>query len=330
MAGSNLTDMTPSIFILNGIPGLEEAHLWISIPFCSVYLIAMVGNCGLLYLIWIEEALHRPMYYFLCMLTLTDIALSTSMMPKAMCIFWFKLKEVAFNTCLTQMFFIYTFSAMESGVVTLMALDRYVAICYPLRYATILTNTVIITAGAVTFLMSATVIMPLVLLARRLPFCHTNVVPHTYCNHMSVLKLACASIKTDTVYGLVLTLVIGGLDILCIFISYIMILRAVVSLSSKEARSKAFSTCTAHICTIITTYTPALIVILTPRIGGHSIAPHIQVLMANVYLLLPAILNPIIYGLKTKQIRESFLKIFIRGKASSDFGTRFTGTGKKC
>ncbi|XP_059580996.1 olfactory receptor 52N4-like [Alligator mississippiensis] len=320
MAGSNLTEMTPSTFILNGIPGLEESHLWISIPFCSVYLIAMVGNCGLLYLIWIEEALHRPMYYFLCMLTLTDIALITSMMPKALCIFWFKLKEVGFNTCLTQMFFIYTFTGMGSGVLMVMALDRYLAICYPLRYPTILTNSVITTAGAVTFLRGVMLVMPVVFLARRLPYCRTNVIPHTYCDHMSLVKLACASIKTDTVYGLVVTLVIGGLDILCISVSYIMILRAVVSLSSKEARSKAFSTCSAHICTIITTYTPALIAIVTPRIGGDSIAPPIQVLMANIYLLLPAILNPIIYGLKTKQIQESFLKIFFRGKAGSAFG----------
>ncbi|XP_006032164.1 olfactory receptor 52N4-like [Alligator sinensis] len=321
MAGSNLTDITPTTFILNGIPGLEEAHLWISIPFCSMYLIAMVENCGLLYLVWIEEALHSPMYYLLCMLTLTDIAASTSMMPKAMCIFWFKLKEIGFNACLAQMFFIYTFTGMESGVLMLMALDRYVAICYPLRYPTILTNPIITAAGVVTFLRSAMVVMPVVFLARRLPYCRTNVIPHTYCDHMSLVKLACASIKTDTVYGLVVTLVIGGLDILCISVSYIMILRAVVGLSSKEARSKAFSTCTAHICTIITTYTPALIAIITPRIGGHSIAPHVQVLMANVYLLLPAILNPIIYGLKTKQIRESFFKIFKRGKAGSCHGT---------
>ncbi|XP_059580978.1 olfactory receptor 52N2-like [Alligator mississippiensis] len=320
MAGSNLTGMTPSTFILNGIPGLEESHLWISIPFCSVYLIAMVGNCGLLYLIWTEEALHRPMYYFLCMLTLTDIAATTSMMPKMMCIFWFKLKEVGFNACLAQMFFIYTFTGMGSGVLMLMALDRYLAICYPLRYATILTNSVITTAGAVTFLRGVMLVMPVVVLARRLPYCRTNVIPHTYCDHMSLVKLACASIKTDTVYGLVVTLVIGALDILCISVSYIMILRAVVSLSSKEARSKAFSTCSAHICTIITTYTPVLIPIITPRIGGDNIAPPIQVLMANIYLLLPAILNPIIYGLKTKQIRDSFLKIFFRGKAGSAFG----------
>ncbi|XP_006032133.1 olfactory receptor 52N1-like [Alligator sinensis] len=318
MEVANLTEMMPSTIILSGIPGLEEAHIWIAIPFCSVYLFAMVGNCGLLYLIWIEEALHRPMYYFLCMLTLTDIAMGTCVVPQAICIFWFKLKEVDFNACLTQMFFIYTFTGMESGVLMLMALDRYVAICYPLRYATILTNSVITTAGAVTFLRGVMLVMPVVFLARRLPYCRTNVIPHTCCDHMSVVKLACASIRTDTVYGLIVSLMIGGLDIICISISYIMILRAVLGLSSNEARSKAFGTCTAHVCTMITTYTPAIFSIITPRFGNYRVTPHIQVLMANVYLLLPAILNPVTFGVKTKQIQESFLKIFIRGKASSE------------
>ncbi|XP_006032165.1 olfactory receptor 52N4-like [Alligator sinensis] len=330
MPVANLTEMTPSTIILNGIPGLEEAHLWISIPFCSMYLIAMLGNCSLLYLIWIEESLHKPMYYFLCMLTLNDIAMGTCVVPQALCIFWFKLKEVDFNACLTQMFFIYTLTAMESGVLMLMALDRYVAICYPLRYATILTNSVITAAGLVTFFRSAIVVMPVVFLARRLPYCHTNVLPHTYCDHMSLVKLACASVKTDTVYGLIVTLVIGGLDIFCICFSYVMILRAVLGLSSNEARSKAFGTCTAHVCTMITTYTPAFISIITPRIGDYRVIPYIQVLMANVYLLLPAILNPVIFGVKTKQIRESFLKIFIRGKAGSEIPQDRIKSNKVC
>ncbi|XP_019384107.1 PREDICTED: olfactory receptor 52N4-like [Crocodylus porosus] len=320
MAKINVTDMTLSVFILNGIPGLEEAHIWISIPFCSMYIIAMVGNCGLLYLIRIEGTLHKPMYYFLSMLSLTDIGLVTSVVPKAMCIFWFKMKKISFNACLTQMFFIHTFTGMESGVLMLMSLDRYVAICYPLRYASILTNPVITTAGVVTFLRGVMAVIPVVVFTERLPYCHTNIIPHTYCDHMSVVKLACASIRVDAIYGLVAALVIGGFDIFCIFVSYAMILRAVVGLSSKEARSKTFSTCTAHICAIITSYTPALFSILTHRFGSHHITAHTHILIANLYLLLPPMLNTIVYGVKTKQIRESVLKLFSAGKAGSSPG----------
>ncbi|XP_014379403.1 olfactory receptor 52N4-like [Alligator sinensis] len=314
MTSFNLTHLTPSTFILNGIPGLEADQIWISIPFFSMYLIAMVGNCGLLYLIWIEEALHRPMYYFLSMLSLTDIAMGTSAMPKVMCIFWFKLREIDFDACLVQMFFIHTFTGMESGVLMLMALDRYIAICYPLRYGTILTNPVITAMGLITFLRGVILIMPFPYLAKRLPYCHTNVIPHTYCDHMSVVKLACASIRVDAIYGLIVAMLIGGFDILCISISYIMIFRAVVSLSSKEARRKAFSTCTAHISTITISYTPAFFTFFTHRFGGHIIAPHIHIIMANLYLLLPPMLNPIVYGVKTKQIQESVIKLFKGGK----------------
>ncbi|XP_006259604.2 olfactory receptor 52N2 [Alligator mississippiensis] len=320
MADSNLTGLTTSTFILNGIPGLEAAHIWISILFFFAYLIGLVGNCGLLYLIWIEETLHRPMYYFLSMLSITDIAATTTVIPKAMCIFWLKLKETNFNACLVQMFFIHTFAGMESGVLMLMAVDRYVAISYPLRYTTILTHPIITAAGLLNFLRGMIVAAPFPLWAKRLPYCRGNVIPHTYCDHMSVVKLACASIRVDAIYGLAAAGLVGGLDILCISFSYVMILRAVLGLSSKEARSKAFSTCTAHICAILSTYTPAFFTFFAHRFGGHHIAPYAHIIMANLYLLLPPMLNPIIYGVKIKQIRDGVLKLFRGRKAGSAHG----------
>ncbi|XP_066476030.1 olfactory receptor 52N4-like [Tiliqua scincoides] len=309
MATSNHTVGTFTFFILNGIPGLETAHAWISLPLCSMYLIAMVGNCGLLYLIWVEEALHRPMYYFLSMLSLTDIFGINCVMPKTFAIFWFKLKEIDFNTCLVRMFFIHTFTATESGVLMLMALDRFVAICHPLRCTTILTNSVIALIGTAAFLRGAVVILPFHFLVRTLPYCRTNVIAHTYCDHMAVAKIACAGAWIDAVYGLVVASVVNGLDILFIVVSYAMILRAVVGLSSKDARSKAFGTCTAHLCAIVISYTPAFFTFFTHRFGAHTIPHHVHIIMANLYLLIPPMLNPIVYGVKTKQIRDSVLKL---------------------
>ncbi|XP_062983868.1 olfactory receptor 52N4-like [Elgaria multicarinata webbii] len=314
MATANQTSNTLMQFLLNGIPGLEHAHVWISFPFFSMYLIGMVGNCGLLYIVWTEEALHRPMYYFLCMLSVTDIVMGTSTMPKAFCIFWLNLKEIDFNSCLVQMYFVHTFTGMESGVLMLMALDRFVAICYPLRYATILTNPIILKVGLVTFLRGAFLILPFPFLVRKMQYCSTHVIAHTYCDHMAVVKLACSSIRVDAIYGLTVALLIGGFDIFCITVSYFMILKAVVGLSSKEARSKAFGTCTAHICAITISYTPAFFTFFAHRFGGHHIAPHVHIIMANLYLLLPPMMNPIVYGVKTKEIRESVLRLFHKGK----------------
>ncbi|KAF0884565.1 O52N4 protein, partial [Crocuta crocuta] len=310
----NQTDLTPASFILNGIPGLEDMHLWISFPFCSMYAVAMVGNCGLLYLICNEESLHRPMYYFLAMLSLTDLFICSSTIPKALSIFWFHFKEISFDECLVQMFFVHTFTGMESGVLMLMALDRYVAICYPLRYSANLTNPVIAKTGLSTFLRGVLLIIPFTFLTNHLPYCRGNIIPHTYCDHMSVAKLSCGNIKANVIYGLTVALLIGGFDILCITISYTMILRTVVSLSSADARQKAFSTCTAHICAIVFSYSPAFFSFFSHRFGGHTIPPSCHIIVANIYLLLPPTMNPIVYGVKTKQIRDGVIRIFSGSK----------------
>ncbi|XP_036599675.1 olfactory receptor 52N5-like [Trichosurus vulpecula] len=309
MSVSNDSYVAPDSFILNGIPGLEAAHIWISLPLCAMYAISLVGNLGLVYLIQYEESLHRPMYFFLAMLSLTDLLTCTTTLPNALCIFWFNLKKIKFDACLVQMFFVHGFTGVESGVLMLMALDRYVAICYPLRYATILTNPIIAKAGLATFLRGVILMIPFPFLVKRLPFCQSNIISHTYCDHMSVVKLSCSSIKVNVIYGLMVALLIGVFDICCISVSYTMILRAVVSLASADARQKAFSTCTAHICAIIITYVPAFFTFFTHRFGGHTIPPSLHIIVANLYLLLPPTLNPIVYGVKTKQIRDSVIRI---------------------
>ena len=314
MLGANSSSLTPKFFILNGVPGLETVHIWISLPFCFMYIIALVGNCGLIYLIGHEEALHRPMYYFLALLSFTDVTLCTTTVPNMLCIFWFNLKEIDFNGCLAQMFFVHMLTGMESGVLMLMALDRYVAICHPLRYASILTSAVIAKAGLATLLRGVMLIFPFTFLTKRLPYCRGNFIPHTYCDHMSVAKVSCGKVKVNAIYGLLAALLIGGFDIFCISMSYTMILRAVVSLSSTDARHKAFSTCTSHICAIVITYIPAFFTFFTHRFGGHSIPHHIHIIVANLYLLLPPTMNPIVYGIKTKQIREGVIKLLLGEK----------------
>ncbi|XP_055278382.1 olfactory receptor 52N4-like [Moschus berezovskii] len=325
----NKTEWVPPSFVLNGVPGLEDVHIWISFPFCSMYVVAMAGNCGLLYLIYCEDSLHRPMYYFLAMLSLTDLVICSSTVPKALCIFWFHFKKIGFDGCLIQMFFVHTFTGMESGVLMLMALDRYVAICYPLRYSTILTNPVIAKAGLSTFLRGVLLIIPFPFLIKRLPYCRGNVIPHTFCDHMSVAKLSCGNVKVNAIYGLIVALLIGGFDILCITVSYTMILRAVVSLSSAEARRKAFSTCTAHICAIVFSYSPAFFSFFSHRFGSHTVPPSCHIIVANIYLLLPPTMNPVVYGVKTKQIRDCVLGILSGSKNTKSQNNEWAFPGRK-
>lgn len=175
-------------------------------------------------------------------------------------------------------------------------------------------STTITKAGLATFSRSVLVMIPFTFLIKRLPFCRGDLIHHTYCDHMSVAKLSCGNIKINAIYGLIAAILIGGFDMFWISMSYTMIIRAVVNLSSADARHKAFSTCTSHICAIVITYVPAFFNFFTHRFGGRTIPHHVHIFIANLYLLLPPTLNPIVYGVKTKQIREGVIKLFFREK----------------
>ncbi|XP_078515180.1 olfactory receptor 52N4-like [Lissotriton helveticus] len=294
--------MHPSSFILIGIPGLESVQCWISIPVCAMYILALLGN-----------SLHEPMFLFLSMLSITDLILSTSAVPKMLSIFWFNSRDISFNSCLAQMFFIHSFTAMESGFFLAMAFDRYVAICNPLRHSAILTNPTVGKIGIVVMLRGIILFSPHAFLVKSLPYCHTNVIPHTYCEFMAIIKLACADPYTSKAYSLTVALLIAAFDLLSTVLSYIFILRSVLSLPSKEASHKAFSTCGSHICVILVFYTTAIFTFLTHRFG-HNISPEIHITVANIYLLVPPTLNPIIYGVRTKKIRQRVVMIFLSQK----------------
>ncbi|XP_026374130.2 olfactory receptor 52B4-like [Ursus arctos] len=305
----NHTGVSHTVFYFLGIPGLEDQHVWISIPFCISYVIALLGNSLLVGIILTKRSLREPMYLFLCMLAAADVVLSTCTVPQALAIFWFRAGEISLDRCITQFFLIHCTFISESGVLLVMAFDRYVAICYPLRYTTILTRALIGKIGVTIFLRSYCTIFPIIFLLKRLTFCQNNIIPHTYCEHIGLAKYACNDIRVNIWYGLFVIMSTVVLDVLLIFVSYVLILRAVFHMPSREARHKALNTCGSHVCIIILFYGPAIFTTLTQRFGRH-IPPHIHILLANVCILVPPMMNPVIYGIKTKQIREEVAHVF--------------------
>ncbi|XP_049636582.1 olfactory receptor 52E4-like [Suncus etruscus] len=315
MTVCNATQGHPSFFILQGIPGMKEIHLWLSIPFSSMYFITVLGNCTILFTISTERTLHKPMFLLLYMLALTDLGMSTTTIPKVLCIFWFSQSEISFEGCLAQLFFIHSISAMQSSILMTMAFDRYVAICEPLRYATILSNSRIALIGLVSLVRAVLFILPMPVLLQQMPFRANNVIPTTYCEHMAVVKMVCVDTTINRIYGLVVALFVVGLDISAIASSYVLIIRAVMRLSSKEAHHKAVNTCTTHICVMLVSYTPSLFSFLAHRFG-RGIPSHVHVILGNLYFLIPPMLNPIIYGVKTKEFREKLSKYWCWKKDS--------------
>ncbi|XP_046540605.1 olfactory receptor 52B4-like [Equus quagga] len=303
MTTLNHTGVSHTVFRLLGIPGLEDQHMWISIPFFICYVVALLGNSLLIFIILTKSSLHEPMYLFLCMLAGADVVLSTCTVPQALAIFWFHAGEISLDRCITQFFVTHCIFMSESGILLVMAFDRYIAICYPLRYSTILTHTLIGKIGVAIFLRSYCTIFPIIFLLKRLTFCQNNVIPHTFCEHIGLAKYACNDIQVNIWYRLFVIVSTVVLDVLLIFVSYVLILRAVFHMPSQDARHKALNTCGSHVCVIILFYGPGIFTTLTQRFGRH-VPPHIHISLANVCIVAPPMLNPIIYGIKTKQIRE--------------------------
>ncbi|XP_020748084.1 olfactory receptor family 51 subfamily C member 1 [Odocoileus virginianus] len=307
---SNLQNTTSSsvIFLLTGVPGLEAFHTWISIPFCFLYATALSGNSLVLFAIVTQPSLHEPMYYFLSMLSTTDLGLSVSTLVTMLGIFWFNAREISFNACLSQMFFIKLFTVMESSVLLAMAFDRFVAISDPLRYAIILTDSRITQIGVAIVIRGTLTLTPMVALLTRLSYCHSHVLHHSYCFHPDVMKLSCTDTRINNVVGLTAMISTVGVDSMLIPFSYVLIIKTILSIASPEERKKAFSTCISHIGAVAIFYVPLISLSFVHRFGKWA-PPYVHTMIANTYLLIPPVMNPIIYSVKTKQIRRAVIKI---------------------
>ncbi|XP_006173676.2 olfactory receptor 52I2 [Camelus ferus] len=300
----NHTMETPGTFFLVGIPGLQSSHLWLAISLSVMYTITLLGNTLIATVIWVDSTLQEPMYCFLCVLAAVDIVMASSVVPKMVSIFSSGDSSITFNACFTQMYFVHAATAVESGLLLAMAFDRYVAICKPLHYKRILTPQVML-GMSVTITIRAIIFMtPLSWMVSHLPFCGSSVVLHSYCEHIAVAKLACADPMPSSLYSLTGSSIMVGSDVFFITASYNLILQAVFGLSSKNAQLKALSTCGSHVAVMALYYLPGMASIYVAWLGKDIVPSHTQVLLADLYVIIPPTLNPIIYGLRTEQIRK--------------------------
>ncbi|XP_074071863.1 olfactory receptor 51I2-like [Macrotis lagotis] len=295
-------------FLLTGFPGLETAHPQISVLVCVLYLIAIVGYSLILVVIWQSQSLHEPMNYFLSMSAASDLGICATTLPTLLKLFWLNAHQIAFDSCLVQMFFIHVFSLMESGILLTMAFDRYVAISNPLHYASILTSSTIIKIGFGLILRATAVILPIPFLIKRLKFCKANVLSHSYCLHLDIIKLSCSDHHINSIYGLILLIITFGLDSVLILLSYLRILITVLGIVSHEEQLKALNTCVSHICAVLLISIPMLGVCIIHCFGNH-VPPVIHIIMGYVYLLVPTVLNTIVYCIKTREIRTCILRL---------------------
>ncbi|XP_036602661.1 olfactory receptor 56A3-like [Trichosurus vulpecula] len=309
MLPSNSSSTTEiSEFLLNCFVTSPIWQRWLSLPLSLLFLLAMGANATLLITIRLEASLHEPMYYLLSLLSLLDIVLCLTVIPKVLIIFWFDLRPISFSACFLQMYIMNCFLAMESCTFLIMAYDRYVAICHPLRYPSIITDQFVAKAAIFTVARNAVATVPIPILSARLHYCHSNVIENCICANLSVSKLSCNDVTINRLYQFAGGWTLLGSDLILIFLSYSFILRAVLKLKAKGAAAKAMSTCGSHFILILFFSTILLVFVLT-HVAKKMVSPDVPILLNVLHHVIPAALNPIVYGVRTQEIKQGILKL---------------------
>ncbi|XP_063806652.1 olfactory receptor 51G2-like [Pseudophryne corroboree] len=299
----------PATFILLGFPGLEAIYGWISIPFCFMLIISFAANGLLLHVIIRDYKLHQPMYLFLSMLAITDILFLLSTCPTMLGIFLLHCQSIRSEACLLQMFALHIQVIIESSVLVAMAFDRYVAICQPLRYTSILSNSVITKVGLFSVLRGTVMHAPLVTSLLFLPYCKGNHLSYSFCLHQDLMKLACDETNTfNIMYGLAVIICSFALDLAIIILSYILIIRGVLDVTSEMEQKRLFNTCASHLLAVFFFYLSNLASSVSNRYIPMN--PLFTTVVTNTLMFVCPLLNPITYSIKNKQIHDSLYQAF--------------------
>ncbi|XP_020831577.1 olfactory receptor 56B1-like [Phascolarctos cinereus] len=304
---SNSSHFQITEFILKGLPGIYNWQHWLSLPLAFLYLSSLGANLLILLTIQREPSLHQPMYQFLGILSVVDMGLATTITPKILAIFWFDAKAISLPECFAQIYAIHYFLAMESGIFLCMAFDRYVAICHPLRYPTIVTDSSVLKATLFMVLRNGLAVMPVPVLAAQRDYCSSNEIEHCLCSNLGVTSLACDDRRLNRICQLVVAWTLMGGDLCLIILSYVLIVNSVLRLNSAKAASKALSTCSSHLILILFFYTSIIVVSVT-HLAGRKF-PLIPVLFNVLHNIIPPALNPIVYALRTKELRLGSLRM---------------------
>ncbi|XP_050011976.1 olfactory receptor 13C7 [Alexandromys fortis] len=295
-------------FILLGLSAHPKLEKTFFLLILLMYLVILLGN-GVLILVTILDArLHTPMYFFLGNLSFLDICYTTSSVPLILDSFLTPRKSISFSACSVQMFLSFAMGATECVLLSMMAFDRYVAICNPLRYPVVMSKAAYVPMAAGSWAGGITNSIVQTSLAMRLPFCGDNVINHFTCEILAVLKLACADITINVISMVVANMIFLAIPVLFIFVSYVFILVTILRIPSAEGRRKAFSTCSAHLTVVIVFYGTILFMYGKPKSKdplGADKQDLADKLISLFYGVVTPMLNPIIYSLRNKDVRAA-------------------------
>ncbi|XP_064145203.1 olfactory receptor 5AL1-like [Loxodonta africana] len=304
MAKGNHSAVTE--FILLGLTDNPDLQAILFSVFLVIYFVSVLGNLGLIVLIQISPQLHTPMYFFLKHLAFIDFSFTSSVTPNTLVNFLCEVKSITFYACATQVCCFITFGVCEFSLLSIMAYDRYVAVCNPLLYVILMPRKLCFQLVVITYVYAFTVALVQTVVTFCLSFCDSNMVNHFYCDDIPLVALACS----DTQVKELMLLIIAGFNtlfsLLIVLVSYGFIVLAILRIHSAEGGQKAFSTCVSHLTSITIFYGTIIFMYLRPK-SSHSL---ITDKVASVfYVVVIPMLNPLIYSLRNQEIKNALRRI---------------------
>ncbi|ELV09554.1 olfactory receptor 7A5 [Tupaia chinensis] len=293
-------------FILLGLSEEEELKPLLFWVFLSMYLVTFIGNLLIILAIITDYHLHTPMYFFLSNLSFADICFTSTTIPKMLVNIQTQSKVITYEGCLSQMYFFMLFGELDNFLLTTMAYDRFVAICHPLHYTVIMNHKLCTILILVSWLLSVLDALLHSLMILRLSFCIKLEIPHFFCELNQVIQLACSNIFLNNLVIYLASELLGVISLTGILFSYSKIVISILRISSAGGRYKAFSTCGSHLSVVLLFYGTGLGVYFSSS-SQNSRASAIASVM---YTVVTPMLNPFIYSLKNKDIKQALVNVF--------------------
>ncbi|XP_049497980.1 LOW QUALITY PROTEIN: olfactory receptor-like protein OLF3 [Panthera uncia] len=293
-------------FILLGLSSDLYVQVFLFVLFLVMYLVTVLGNFLIVALIFLDSRLHTPMYFFLTNLSLVDVSYATSIIPQMLVHLLAEHKAIPFVSCAAQLFFSLGWGGIEFVLLAVMAYDRYVAVCDPLRYSVIMHGGLCTRLAITSWVSGSLNSLIHTAITFQLPVCTNNYIDHISCEILAVVRLACVDTSSNEIIIMVSSIVLLMTPFCLVLLSYIQIISTILKIQSREGRKKAFHTCASHLAVVVLCYGMAIFTYIQPR-SSPSILQ--EKLISLFYAVLTPMLNPMIYSVRNKEVKGAWQKL---------------------
>ncbi|XP_050956818.1 olfactory receptor 1M1-like [Labeo rohita] len=302
----NVSIVHPEYFFIIGLSGIPYSSYYYIFLF-MVYFISVIGNSVVLLIIALERSLHSPKYIGVFNLALADIGETNALIPNMMKNFLFDSRYISFNACLANMFFVFFFSSLQSVTLVVLAYDRFIAICLPLRYHAIVNNTSMILIFSAVWAFNSSIVALMVSFISQLSFCESIMIQSYFCDHGPVFRLACNDYSISKIFAFLVSVLYLLAPLIIIVLSYMGIFLALIKITTWQGRLKALKTCVSHLLLVGIYFLPMGYSYLAAVL--ISLTPNARIISTSLAYAIPPMLNPIVYVLKTAEIKDIIRKI---------------------